>query len=174
MRSLSLGKSLLDVTQLWVCSEVLKFSQITPDQSRLKGKIHPPILYHQFMNSILEGGDDKVSLAPPISPKSALIYFYSTSTFPRMPFNDGGELVAFDLGGAREQINTLLPASRPLPELWGVSAKPALAQNANCLVAALHCGPVKLLWEVGKEKRYLSLFYGFLPARSLNGPKRRV
>lgn len=104
---------------------------------------HP--VYHRFEKGIPEVVCNNLYLASPFPLNlSHLLLLYFHHYFPEC-LSTRGVSLAFNLWGVSEQINILLLTTQPLWTL-GCVCNLALARNVNCLVAALHSGPVGLLW----------------------------
>lgn len=134
-----------------VYSKVLKFSltcqnwqeQISPVlQEKFTLPSSYTVMYHHFVKCILEVLCDKVSLAPPFLLKLShllLLHIYITqNAFQQVVW-------ASCLQSQRGLWENKYTVVHKLTMLVCVCSL-ALAQNANCLVAALHSGPVGLLW----------------------------
>ena len=107
------------------------------------------------MKCIPEVVCDKSVFGGPIFPQPASSAPTSLLHLPEC-LSTRGVSLAFNLRGACEQINMLLLPTQPL---WtpGCVWSLALAQNVNCLVAALHSGPVGLLWVEEKVSLFSSV-----------------
>lgn len=116
---------------------------------------HP--VYHRFEKYIPEVVCNNLSSASPFPLNlSHLLLLYFHHYFPEC-LSTRGVSLAFNLSGVSEQINILLLTTQPLWTL-GCVCNLALARNVNCLVAALHSGPVGLLW-VEEKGIFFSLLW---------------